>query len=286
MASANDPKYVPRLCQADVKTIAPVSTTDRDNPWHVRPSFSASSTSWTPWRESDWSWTPGVHILEEHLPALHEWNLLVLVEVNFFLDEATRTLNEAQQRMHPGTGKLISWLLCEPTCHIGLLCNDRTRQLVYQLLNQTWPSGWELQNMETFLGGELEQPSAMIAYPNEVFGECPRVYIFEFQLSDSPYDLDGIWRPLHYGGYGGFNERNTVLVSQQASALQRCGVVSLGHNVEDPKSLKNLTPIDELCHCLQNLLAAKPADVADYMQRAAYDSNTSDNNSESRWSCV
>ena len=120
------------------------------------------------------------------MPVLHEWNLLVLVEVNFFLDEATRTLNEAQQRVHPGTGKLISWLLCEPTCHIGLLCNDRTRQLVYQLLNQAWPSGWELQNMETFLGGELEQPSAMIAYPNEVFGECPRVYICEFQLSDNP----------------------------------------------------------------------------------------------------
>ena len=173
---------------------------------------------WTPWGGSDRSWTPGVHILEEHLPALHEWSLLVLVEVNFFLDEATRTLDEAQQRMHPGAGKLISWLLCEPTCHIGLLCNDRTRQLVYQLLNQTWPSGWELQNMETFLGGELEQPSAMIAYPNEVFGECPRVYIFEFQASDNPYDLDGIWRPLHYGGYGGFNQRNTVLVSQHSAA--------------------------------------------------------------------
>ena len=220
------------------------------------------------------------------MPALHEWNLLVLVEVNFFLDEATRTLDEAQQRMRPGAGKLISWLLCKPTCHIGLLCNDRTRQLVYQLLNQTWPSGWEQQNMGTFLGGELEQPSAMIAYPNEVFGECPRVYIFEFQLSDSPYDLDGIWRPLHYGSYGEFNQRNTVLVSQQTSALQRCGVVSLGHNVEDPKSLKDLTPIDELCHCLQNLLAEMPADVAEYMQRAAYDSNTSDNNSESTWSCV
>ena len=97
----------------------------------------------------------------------------------------------------------------------------------------------------------------------------------------APYDLDGIWRPLHYGGYGGFNQRNTVLVSQQASALQRCGVVSLGHNLGDPKSLKNLTPIDELCQCLQKLLATKPADVADYM-----DSNTSDNNSESTWSCV
>ena len=102
----------------------------------------------------------------------------------------------------------------------------------------------------------------------------------------TPYDLDGIWRPLHYGSYGEINQRNTVLVSQQTSALQRCGVVSLGHNLGDPKSLKNLTPIDELCHCLQNLLAAKPADVADYMQRAAYDSNTSDNNSESTWSCV
>ena len=74
---------------------------------------------------------------------------------------------------------------------------------------------------------------------------------------------------------------NTVLVSQQASALQRCGGVSLGHNLGDPKSLKNLTPIDELCQCLQKLLATKPADVADYM-----DSNTSDNNSESTWSCV
>ena len=164
-----------------------------------------------------------------------------------------------------------------------MLCNDRTRQLVYQLLNQTWPSGWEQQNMGTFLGGELEQPSAMIAYPNEVFGECPRVYIFEFQLSDSPYDLDGIWRPLHYGGYGGFNQRNTVLVSQQASALQRCGVVSLGHNLGDPKSLKNLTPIDELHHCIQNLLAAMPADVAEYMQGVACGSNAGDN---SEWSCV
>ena len=103
---------------------------------------------------------------------------------------------------------------------------------------------------------------------------------------DTPYDLERVWRPLHYGGDGEFNQRNTVLVSQQASALQRCGVVSLGHNVEDPKSLKNLTPIDELCQYLQNLLAKKPADVADYMQRAAYDSNTSDNNSESKWSCV
>ena len=124
----------------------------------------------------------------------------------------------------------------------------------------------------------------MIAYPNEVFGECPRVYIFELQASDNPYDLDGIWRPLHHGSYGEFNQRNTVLVSQQTSALQRCGVVSLGHNVEDSKSLKDLTPIDELCHCLQNLLAAMPADVAEYMQRAAYESNTSDNSSE--WSCV
>ena len=77
---------------------------------------------------------------------LEEWKLLVVVDVKFFevpsgntsllLDEATRTLNEAQQRVHPGTGKLIARLLCEPTCHIGLLCNDRTRQLVHQLLNQ------------------------------------------------------------------------------------------------------------------------------------------------------
>ena len=67
--------------------------------------------------------------------------------MNFFLDEATRTLDEAQQRMRAGAGKLISWLLCEPTCHIGLLCNDRTRQLVHQLLHQAWPSGWEQQNM-------------------------------------------------------------------------------------------------------------------------------------------
>ena len=77
-----------------MKTIAPVIITAIENPRYVQ-------SSWTPWCVSDsfmpsssfgsGGWTPSVHILEAQLPALHEWNLLVLVEVNFFLDEATRT---------------------------------------------------------------------------------------------------------------------------------------------------------------------------------------------------
>ena len=92
-----------------------------------------------------------------------------------------------------------------------------------------------------------------------------------------PYDLERVWRRLHDGGYGKFNQRNTVLVSQEATALQRYGVFSVGSIANDP--------IDELHHCLDRLLAAMPLDVAEYMQGAASESNASDT-STSDWSCV
>ena len=225
---------------------------------------------------------------------LEEWKLLVLVDVKFFevpngntgllLDEATSSLNDAQQSVHPGIGSLMSWLLCERTCRIGLLCNNKSRSRVHQLLNQAWPGGWEMVPMQTALRGELERPFEMIAYPSEVCGECPRVYVFEYHGSDNrqairhaksgsdtPYDLERVWRRLDDGGYGEFNQRNTMLVSKEATALQRCGVVSLGSSADNP--------IDKLCHCLQRLLAAMPADVAEYMQGAASDT-------DSQWSFV
>ena len=131
--------------------------------------------------------------------------------------------------------------------------------------------------MQTTLRGELERPFAMIAYPNEVCGECPRVYVFEYDgndaksASDTPYDLERVWRPLHDGGYGEFTERNTVLVSKEATAVQRCGAFSMCNSADDP--------MDKLYLCVQKLLAAMPADVAEYMQGAASDT-------DSQWSFV
>ena len=101
-------------------------------------------------------WTPSIHVQQATQPVLEEWKLLLFVDVKFFvvpngstgvlLDVATRTLTDAQQSVHPGTRKLISWLLCERTCHIGLLRNHMRRSRVHQLLNQAWPGGWEMEN--------------------------------------------------------------------------------------------------------------------------------------------
>ena len=161
----------------------------------------------------------------------------------------------------------MSWLLHERNCHIGLLCTDKSRSRGHQVLKQAWPNGWEMVPMQTTLSGELEWPSAMIAYPNEVCGECPRVYVFEYDgnngqaVSETPYDLERVWRPLHDGGYGAFTERNTVLFSKEATAVQRCGVCSMCYSDDDP--------MRKLYLSVQTLLAAQPADVAEYMQSAA-----------------
>ena len=171
----------------------------------------------------------------------------------------------------------MSWLLCERNCHIGLLCTDKSRSRVHQLLKQAWPNGLEMVPMQTTLRGELERPFAMIAYPNEVCGECPRVYVFEYDgndaksASDTPYDLERVWRPLHDGGYGAFTERNTVLVSKEATAVQRCGDFSMCNSDDDP--------MRKLYLYVQKLLAAMPADVAEYMQGTASDT-------DSQWSFV
>ena len=149
-----------------------------DHPLYVLP-LPRELPCWTPLLcVSSQVWTQSVRGTQAAQLVLEEWKLLVLVDVKFFevptaqtdksdfymnhtleamelvkwnsssapdgntgllLDEATRSLNDAQQSVHPGTGNLMPWLLCERTCHIGLLCNNKSRSRVHQLLNQAWP---------------------------------------------------------------------------------------------------------------------------------------------------
>ena len=62
-----------------------------------------------------------------------------------------------------------------------------------------------------------------------------------------------------------------MLVSKEATAVQRCGDFSICSSDDDP--------ISKLYLCVQRLLAAMPADVAEYMQSAASDT-------DSQWSFV